>query len=624
MPPKIEPVEFVLPHPLHPKQEQFFLAALSGKHRIVAYVAGRQAGKSARAGTLVTTYYGPKPIEEVLTGDLVYSLDVKTHRVVLRSVLEVIDRGVIKPGIQIDTYGGRSITVSQEHPFYTPKGWEICWLLHNDDLIAVPNEAMNRLAWDRIKLMTIVPGGQMYDLAVEETENFIANDIFVHNSTVGAITLATMVLSNWAKPYAAYIAAAPNYKTMQGGMMQSFLKVVEPLRLGTYNKQDKEYTFKNKHKIYFRSLDSDRALEGLTDVYGAWADEAGQYAHAGWMHLQARCSPNQAPMLITTTPYGLGWLYTDVFLPYNRDDRMILIEGGEEVEYKARDYIFMVQGWSNENPAFRENMALQRRRLGDQEFERLYAGTFQQMQGLVYPDFTPQTHIIPVADWEKVFYKKAPQLPLGWKVTAGVDWGSSNEGDPFAVAVIVYGPDGRSYQVDEVLRHGMSATDMLNILQELQKMWGIQMFYCDTNYPLIIEDMNRKGMQAKGTDKSAGVSYGIAQHHSIIRTKRRQIFSNCEFTIASYQTYAYKKITSPERAPHAKPSHLMSDLMDAIRYDTIGNPSSYAIMEVKAPFVPSKSEDSTKSETVTIDQVGDPKWRIQRVKAGNRKPGGQW
>ena len=260
-------------------------------------------------------------------------------------------------------------------------------------------------------------------------------------SLIGAIALACLVIANWDLPDAAYICAAPNYKTLQGGMMMSFKMVFDDLKIVEFNKNEMMATVNNKapgrraHRIYFRSLDNENALEGINNVQGIWADEAGQYYHMGWRNLRARASLRRAPIWLTTTPYGLGFLYSDVFLPWERNDTVRYREGDELRTYSARDYIHVVRAWSFENPGHEEDAALQRQILGKEEFERSFSGNFQQLTGLVYADFRPETHCFDIDRWQEIFGLSYPNIPDHFRVTAGVDWGSS-DGNPFAVIIV--------------------------------------------------------------------------------------------------------------------------------------------------------------------------------------------
>src|SRR6185436_3561587 len=50
------------------------------------------------------------------------------------------------------------------------------------------------------------------------------------------------------------------------------------------------------------------SMEGITNVRGAWCDEAGQMSRYFFENVEGRCALKQAPIFITTTPYSMNWL----------------------------------------------------------------------------------------------------------------------------------------------------------------------------------------------------------------------------------------------------------------------------------------------------------------------------
>jgi replicative DNA helicase len=151
----------------------------------------------------------------------VASLDLKTWKLRNSSVTRAFCTG-IKPVFRLTTRLGRSIRATGNHRFLTPQGWKRLDKLPTGERIALPrvpgharqpsmtcgttlykqnisperaarladivqSEPMARLAesdvyWDQIA--SVEPDGEaeVYDLTVPGPENFIANDIIVHNS----------------------------------------------------------------------------------------------------------------------------------------------------------------------------------------------------------------------------------------------------------------------------------------------------------------------------------------------------------------------------------------------------------------------------------------------------------
>jgi len=72
------------------------------------------------------------------------------------------------------------------HPFLRIDGWVPLEKLHTGENLAVPEElsssSNSRIKWDEIVSITELGKEDVYDLTVDDTHNFVANDIIVHNS----------------------------------------------------------------------------------------------------------------------------------------------------------------------------------------------------------------------------------------------------------------------------------------------------------------------------------------------------------------------------------------------------------------------------------------------------------
>ncbi len=127
----------------------------------------------------------------------------------------VLDNGV-HPCYSILTKTGRQINCTNNQAFLTLEGWKELKDLREEDRIAVPNilplevkqdtfikeearflgnylqdEYLSNLRnsdiiWDFIQKVDYIGEKQTYDLNVPDTENFIANNIVVHNSTLAS------------------------------------------------------------------------------------------------------------------------------------------------------------------------------------------------------------------------------------------------------------------------------------------------------------------------------------------------------------------------------------------------------------------------------------------------------
>ena len=122
--------------------------------------------------------------------------------------------------------------------------------------------------------------------------------------------------------------------------------------------------------IWVLSADNPDGLEGGQFDF-IWADEAGQFKYGAMVAIEGRTGLKQAPVLLTSTPYGMNWM------KYKFLDRA-----------KNGDPQYFVRQWKSiDNPAYpKEEYERARRSMSPARFNQRYNAQFARMSGLVYPD----------------------------------------------------------------------------------------------------------------------------------------------------------------------------------------------------------------------------------------------
>lgn len=154
-------------------------------------------------------------------------------------------------------------------------------------------------------------------------------------------------------------------------------------------------------RIILRSAAAESGLESATAL-AAWLDEAGMddFPLTAWDAIMRRLSLALGRVLITTTPYNLGWLKQQVYDPW---------QGGYD-DYRV------VQFASSVNPAFsQEAMDEARRRLPGWKYAMFYLGQFERPAGLIYDVFDARRDTCP----------RFP-VPTSWPRYLGLDFGGVN------------------------------------------------------------------------------------------------------------------------------------------------------------------------------------------------------
>jgi len=211
-----------------------------------------------------------------------------------------------------------------------------------------------------------------------------------------------------------YLVVTPTYKLLNLKALPEFLNLFQnTYGLGDYKKADKVFEFDavgeirtfgkeqdSKTRILFGYATDPDSLESAT-AKAAWLDEAGQnkFKLSAFEAIMRRLSLAQGRVLITTTPYNLGWIKQKMW-----DGRI------------NDDDIDVIRFDSTMNPAFpQEEMDRARRDLPRWKFDMFYRAIFTRPAGMIYDCFNENVNKI-----------KAFVIPPHWKIYAGLDFGGVN------------------------------------------------------------------------------------------------------------------------------------------------------------------------------------------------------
>lgn len=199
-----------------------------------------------------------------------------------------------------------------------------------------------------------------------------------------------------------YLCVAPTYPLMNKKVLPEFIRLFERiLRLGYYRSSDRIFEFRDKQtKVFFGHGDDPDSLESAT-AKAAWLDEAGQkkFRMNSWEAIQGRLSLNQGRVLMTTTPYDLGWMKQEI---YDRAEK--------DPDYDAINFDSLM------NPMFPlDEYERARRTLPPWRFRMRYQGLFERPAGMIYDCFD-----------SKLNKTARFQIPSDWKRYTGHDFGAVN------------------------------------------------------------------------------------------------------------------------------------------------------------------------------------------------------
>lgn len=216
-----------------------------------------------------------------------------------------------------------------------------------------------------------------------------------------------------------YMTVTPTFPLMEKKALPEFRRVFEDkLNLGkyvggslhtfTFSKDGEIRTFGRRQDrpttVMFGHAQDPDSLESAT-AKGAWLDEAGQkkFRLGSWEAILRRLSIHQGRVLITTTPYNLGWLKQKLW-----DEWMAAGKDHPEID--------VIRFRSIDNPAFpRAEYDRARRNLPLWKFDMFYNAIFTRPAGLIYDCVDETRHIVPRF-----------AIPDEWPRYLGLDFGGVN------------------------------------------------------------------------------------------------------------------------------------------------------------------------------------------------------
>jgi hypothetical protein len=294
-------------------------------------------------------------------------------------------------------------------------------------------------------------------------------------------------------------------------------------------------------RIILRSASAGSGLESAT-ARACWADEAGQdeFTVETWEAVLRRLALAEGRVLITTTPYSLGWLKTELYDRWTAGDPTIEV----------------IQFESIQNPAFpRAEFERAKATMPSWRFAMFYQALFSRPAGLIYTDFDPTFHVI-----------EPFEIPPAWPRYFGSDFGGANT----ALLWLAHQPGADRYIVfSESLSGGLSTREHARAAKtkaegtKLMGGWG----------GAASEDQARTdwGMEGFPIRKPpvADVEAGISRVIQLIKENRLFVFRTCRGLLDELETYRRKLDASGQPTEEIEAKRMFHRL-DALRYVASG------------------------------------------------------
>lgn len=359
------------------------------------------------------------------------------------------------------------------------------------------------------------------------------------------------IVRRYAYPGTIQLIGGPSWDQVRDGTMTTLRRVLNPDCIAYENKVEHVIGLDNGSGFIFRTLDDPDVLRSL-EFHDAYIDESALCAPQalditlGRLRLPYADPTFMHSCWMTTTPRGMDWTL-DVFGEEGRegyevvhstiyDNRSNLPDGYiERLEDKYRDTPF---------------------------FEQELLGRYTAFEGLVYPMFTRETHVI-----------AAPFALSDANVGVGLDWGGTAA--PTAGVVLGESASGHGHVFREFYRVGATVTDIAIFLDDVARDAGLERrelrVWCDTTEQTAINELTSLGFGARraNKDRMTGIRY-VAERFTAVNLT---VDPSCPFTIGETGQYVWSRKKDGETKVvyvTNQPVDHHADAMDGLRYVAMG------------------------------------------------------
>lgn len=331
------------------------------------------------------------------------------------------------------------------------------------------------------------------------------------------------------------MVVAPTYKVLARATVPHLVTAFRDTEFeGTYVPSTSQYILPHDLGIiWVLSADNPGGLEGGQFDF-VWMDEGGQMKFNSWVAVQGRTGLREAPVLITTTPYGQNWLFHVFFKKWKKGDKN-----------------YFVRQWSSfVNPAYpRAEYDRAKRDLSPQRAAMRYDGEFVKRAGLVYPDLDrcvidPNTFPTP-----------------GGELIGGLDWGWN---DPFAglCAVRYIDEEGRDVLYVWYERYKR----FTGLAAHAEALPPDSTYHADPSRPDSINELRKAGHTVRPAYN--GIIVGVDAVNARIYSDRLKISKECRALLAEANEYCYPE--KDDETHGENPVDEFNHACDALRYLVAG------------------------------------------------------
>lgn len=415
----------------------------------------------------------------------------------------------------------------------------------------------------------------MANVKLHKAQLEIANDthrfrVISAGRRFGKSVLARLIVLKWAveKP-GLYWIVSPTYKQAKQIHWRDFIKEVPREWIVKKNEVELSVTLTNGSIIELKGAENPDALRGVK-LRGLVIDEIASIRNWDWLWsevLRPTLTDYEAPAIFISTPKGFNHFHT------------LFLQGQGDASENYKSWRFT----SYDNPYIKgEEIDAAKSELTDDTFAQEYMADFRKYTGLIFKDFSRETHVIDPFD-----------IPDGWDIYRGLDFGSTN---PTACLWVGVDGDDNWFVFDEHYQTGETIDFHAGVINAKTRR-AVSATYGDPSGAQWINEFSQRGIYISPANKETGqsqegwVRFGIervaerlkltpgysvpsmpAGHYKATTDKgmpKLFIFSTCTNLIRELETYRWKEKTVTQAQDlnnPEQPEKANDHACDALRY----------------------------------------------------------
>ena len=411
----------------------------------------------------------------------------------------------------------------------------------------------------------------------------------------GKSVLSQLQVITWANTEVGrYWIVAPTYKQAKTIHWEGIQHYVPQRLIAKKNEVELSLTLTNGSIIELRGAENPDALRGVK-LRGLVIDEIASIRNWEWLWsevLRPTLTDYEAPVVFISTPKGYNHFYD-------------LYTKGQEDKGLYKSWRFT----SYDNPYIpKGEIDNAKQELTEDTFAQEYMADFRKHTGLVYKEFQREVHVVSPFD-----------IPEGWKIYRGLDFGSTN---PTVCLWMAVDEDDNWFIFDEHYQTGQTIDFHAGLINSRVSNTRVVSTYGDPSGAQWIKEFAQRGIYITPANKEVGtqfnswVRFGIEKiserlkimpGHSVSQVQllagsnkavgaegmpKLFIFSMCTNLIREFETYRWKEksVTQAQDLNEPDvPEKANDHAMDALRY--------FAVSYKKAsqPYIPKENDISKRN-----------------------------